>query len=1047
MHKIKNLFKYVLFFTSSLYLFANSISNAHVNDPWEILEVNGNQSTASFNFDELKSLLIETPQIKDRTQSSVVINMPLRNGEKAAFRFYHTSVMHPSLAARYPGIQSFMGMGISNPSHRASIVINNGVIMGMSMTQLGDSFFQSFDLGSGREFLQVGDELISPDPDYICKVENELITNSRDVNDDIFPDCVGMDDPCIPVGSELVTHRVAVVVTEDVNNEVADGTVEGGLTWLVGIVNQINLIWIRDLSFRMQIVENNDLIIHTNSNPVPDQFKQECAETGNPSNCELPEVEPYLDAIIGPGGWEADDAIRQWEYGACIDLGYGGGLGYCPGATSVSIPSYLVFSHEAMHNVGSNHNLTKEGGIGSSIGGSIMYWSTNSARVPGNNAMAYTSHSLEIGMNYKSALPDYYGDFYSYVAGYETQETGNTIPDVIVPTGGYIIPKETPFALEGSSSPMYPEYTFNWEQNDATSEVFWNDTESSEFPFFNPVMGPLFTTVDPSQEGYRRTFPSMSSLINNEYETYHENWGSPTSLVVEKLPFASREINMRMVVRTNDPFAGSVNHKNVQFFVAGTAGPFRVTSQSDVTVWEVGSQQIVTWDVANTNDPDSVNCQSVDLLLSLNGGESFDFVISENVSNNGSYTFTVPPTPPTVSGRLMVRASDNIFFDINNGNITIQNNNVPSLALSQSNIDISLVGNTMETFSVEVTNDGEEGSVISFVTYPGKDLLMNEKFSDGAIPLGWSTTTNAECDNPGWFVSENASSPYFEIPLSDGYYVATNDDACGSSSDGSSDMLYTNSISLPEGQIELSFNRFFTAGFSQTFHIYVSNDSWDSYEEVFSLDYGDGNDEWVHETVNLYQYAGQTIGIAFHSNDNGNWASGAALDNIQLGLTPFWITSSSTGIINYQEIQTFDFSIATQGLNNGMYNASVIIEDPYQSILDTLGISLTVSGVVSINNDDILPYDYALYQNYPNPFNPSTDIKFSIPKEGMVELIVYDLLGNTTKIIVNDNLKPGIHSYRWLGENQLGTTVSAGMYFYKLQTSSFTETKKMILLK
>ena len=62
------------------------------------------------------------------------------------------------------------------------------------------------------------------------------------------------------------------------------------------------------------------------------------------------------------------------------------------------------------------------------------------------------------------------------------------VPDVIVPTGGYIIPKETPFALEGYSSPMYPEYTFNWEQNDATSEVFWNDTENSEYPFFVLVL-------------------------------------------------------------------------------------------------------------------------------------------------------------------------------------------------------------------------------------------------------------------------------------------------------------------------------------------------------------------------------------------------------------------------------------------------------------------------------------------------------------------------------------------------------------------------------
>ena len=98
-----------------------------------------------------------------------------------------------------------------------------------------------------------------------------------------------------------------------------------------------------------------------------------------------------------------------------------------------------------------------------------------------------------------------------------------------------------------------------------------------------------------------------------------------------------------------------------------------------------------------------------------------------------------------------------------------------------------------------------------------------------------SVTTNAECDNPGWFISEDASSSYFIIPPSNGYYIATNDDACGGSSDGSSDRLYTNEIGLPEGMIELSFLRLFTAGFNQTFHVYVSIDNWETYDEVFNL--------------------------------------------------------------------------------------------------------------------------------------------------------------------------------------------------------------------
>ena len=59
---------------------------------------------------------------------------------------------------------------------------------------------------------------------------------------------------------------------------------------------------------------------------------------------------------------------------------------------------------------------------------------------------------------------------------------------------------------------------------------------------------------------------------------------------------------MRLIVRTNDPFGGSLNHKNVEFFVDGESGPFRVTSQAE-PVTEIGSEQTITWNVANTDNP------------------------------------------------------------------------------------------------------------------------------------------------------------------------------------------------------------------------------------------------------------------------------------------------------------------------------------------------------------------------------------------------------------------------------------------------------------
>ncbi|MCB0721405.1 MAG: T9SS type A sorting domain-containing protein [Ignavibacteriae bacterium] len=103
----------------------------------------------------------------------------------------------------------------------------------------------------------------------------------------------------------------------------------------------------------------------------------------------------------------------------------------------------------------------------------------------------------------------------------------------------------------------------------------------------------------------------------------------------------------------------------------------------------------------------------------------------------------------------------------------------------------------------------------------------------------------------------------------------------------------------------------------------------------------------------------------------------------------------------------------------------------------------TNGGVVTSVSDPVtIPEGYSLRQNYPNPFNPSTDIEFSILKNEYVKLVVYDYLGREVKTLVSEQLSPGSYSVPFNGEN-----LSSGVYYYKLTAGSFTETKKMTLLK
>tara|TARA_B100000963_G_scaffold353060_1_gene367190 strand:- start:274 stop:1458 length:1185 start_codon:yes stop_codon:yes gene_type:complete len=394
----------------------------------------------------------------------------------------------------------------------------------------------------------------------------------------------------------------------------------------------------------------------------------------------------------------------------------------------------------------------------------------------------------------------------------------------------------------------------------------------------------------------------------------------------------------------------------------------------------------------------------------------------------------------------MIRAADNVFFDINSGSITILNNNIPQVSLSQNQFEIEMEQDTLENRTLEIVNDGEDGSVLNYRSRVGMEFVFHEMFEDGDLPSGWYDTTNATgCENPGWFISEDASSAYFDIPPGDGLYIATNDDACNS--DGSNDILYTGQISLPDGMVELSFDRFFRTGFGHTFHLLISSDSWQTSTEIFELGYLDGNESWVRETVNLEDYAGQIVELGMKSDDNGQWASGVALDNISLGVTPSWITTNASGYLNYMDSENLNFSINTSGLELGNHQGSVVIENIQTAEEDTIHIHLTVSESIVGISQEIVPNDFELYQNYPNPFNPETSVRFSLPIQQDVSLAIYDMIGRKVRMMTKKSAEPGHHVIRWNGKNQNGTVVSAGVYFYQLHTPSFSMTKKMILLK
>jgi len=110
-------------------------------------------------------------------------------------------------------------------------------------------------------------------------------------------------------------------------------------------------------------------------------------------------------------------------------------------------------------------------------------------------------------------------------------------------------------------------------------------------------------------------------------------------------------------------------------------------------------------------------------------------------------------------------------------------------------------------------------------------------------------------------------------------------------------------------------------------------------------------------------------------------------------------------------------------------------------------IQIETTGVESTPEERQMPKEVWLWQNYPNPFNPETRIEFFIPKAGVVDMKIYNALGQVVRNLVNKHKPVDKYSVRWDGRNGTGERVASGMYFYQLQVDDFVSSKKMLLLK
>jgi hypothetical protein len=618
----------------------NQISTSIVQTNGERVILPDRYRVYTLNIPELKNVLNTAPQEKltPVKNSNVIVNIPLPDGSYGKFRIVDSPVMEQGLADKYPEIKTYLGMGIDDPFANVRLDITPAGFHAMIMTVSEMIYIDPFAKGDTYNYISYyKKDLRSPHNDFHCDVNNN---ESKKTESPMLQTKV--------LEGQLFTYRIAIGATGEYTTY-HGGTVTLGLAAIVTALNRVDGVYEKELSVRMILVANNNLIIYTNASTDP--------YTNNDGEAMLSQNQTTCDNLIG---------TANYDIGHVFSTG-GGGVAYlgcvcasnkAGGVTGLNAPIgdpfYIDYvAHEMGHQFGGNHTFNCT--TGSCGGGNRV---ASAAYEPGS-ASTIMGYAGICSPNDLQPNSDAYFVMKSLLemtaftngAGWSCASvttTGNHNPVVNAGTGGNTIPISTPFVLTGSATDADNDpLTYCWEEYDLGAAGNWNAPTGN---------APIFRSFTPVTSG-TRTFPKLSSLLNN------------TQVIGEIMPTYTRSLTFRLVARDNKVGGGGFGWGSRSINVTSTAGPFFVTSPNTALTWNANTPQTVTWDVANTNAA-PVSCANVNIKLSTDGGNTFPTTLISNTPNDGSETVNLPMVS-TTTARIKVEAADNIFFDISNANFTI----------------------------------------------------------------------------------------------------------------------------------------------------------------------------------------------------------------------------------------------------------------------------------------------------------------------------------------------------------------------------------------
>lgn len=609
---------------------------------------------------ELSNLknFLRTAPLKNNNQdlSTVQIQLPLPDGGTDNFMVFEAPIMEEGLANKFPNIKTFIFQSTSNQLRygRADITLKGFHLM--LFDEESTIFIDPFSKNN-TDIHQVyfKKDCINNKPMPDCLSQEEASTEKLDdsmlKNNQTLNQLKSVKDSN---GQTLRTYRIAVSATAEFT-QFHGGTVAEGLSAVVTSINRVNGVYEREFTIRLVLVADNDQIIYTDENTDP---------FTNPNNAGalLGQNQNSVDNIIGSNNYDIGHVVGRSGSGlasyavVCRNS-------KASATTGINNPTGDPFdidylAHEIGHQFAGSHTFNSNSG--SCSGGNL---SSNSAYEPGSATTIMGYAGICAPQNIQNNSDDYFHTrSFDQVLAYTTQfqgdncpvktNTGNNIPTIqILSPINKTIPKSTPFELQALANDIDGNaITYCWEQFDL------GPTGDPNNPSGN---APLFRSFQPTPNPIR-TFPQISDILDND------------QTLGEILPDYGRDMSFRVTVRDNVPGGGAVNYDDYEVLVSNTAGPFVVNNPNTNITWTAGTNYDVEWNVANTNQ-NPVSCNTVNILLSTDGGYTFPITLLSNVPNNGLASVNAPFAFSN-QARVRVEAADNIFFDISDENFEIESN-------------------------------------------------------------------------------------------------------------------------------------------------------------------------------------------------------------------------------------------------------------------------------------------------------------------------------------------------------------------------------------